>query len=262
MRPSLIGALVPHTPRDPFFSDVRLLMHFDDAALGARTAVDSSRFHHLGGAWHNTNDPGNTPPASGLYAPGLVGPDSAVFQAYGATMNNIFASGAVIGMPASADYALPGDFTIEFTIQPNGVWRSAGSTFKMLGSAQDTTGDIAGDWSFSQSNTGALLFGINPGVTVGTLSGNWGGTGVTSQIAAVRSGDNVLLFVNGVFQATAAGALGITLTAAHDIGIGGASDWAITNSQGSGKYDEVRITAAARYTAAGYAPATKPFPNR
>jgi len=245
---------------DPYAAFVRLLMHFEDEE-GTRPVVDV-RGHT--GTWRQVNDPFSEGTPSGIttFAP-LMGSSSVRFAPYGTTRPP-FASGALIAMYPSSDFAIAGDFTVEFLLRPEGSWRSAGSNFNILTTFSTSGAGETGDWGFAMTTEGKLAFGIqtSPTHTAVVETNAWGLEGVTTAIAAVRSGDTLRLFTDGVLRDTAIDA-SVTLTDSREIGIGAAPDWTSTffNNHAAGLFDEIRLTAFARYGPAGYTPRIAPFPN-
>lgn len=220
----------PPNPVDPFFSNVKLLMHME-GTNGSTTFIDQ-----IGHAI--------TPHGSAKI--------STAWSAYG-TSSALFAAATVdyLTLPASTDYTFAGDFTIEFTVNMNIL---PGGNIQIMGNYLTNT---PGHWMFRLQGSSSPIWYIHS-------AGNFISTAVTwvigqpHKVALVRSATTCSLYIDGVSTGTPLVVSGTLGLASNSIAIGADS----TGGSPSSCYvDEVRITnGTARYTA-NYTPSAVPFPN-
>ena len=154
-----------------------------------------------------------------------------------------------VNCPTSADFKLPGDFTMEFWLYQNNV-----GIDQIMG-----FGDAyaSGGWSLRLSN-GTLQFYIETGGSQYLLISAAITDNVFTHVAIERSGSAVTLFVDGVVAATAsnAGSIAASTTSVFRVG-GGPPD----SSDASVRIDDLRITkGVARYGGVGFSVPTSAYP--
>lgn len=161
---------------------------------------------------------------------------------------SLYANGtSYLSVPASADLAFSGDFTIELWVNYSAVdsgllvgqtWFNAGWVYVGLQYYSST-------WEFYAGTLGSFRYNGTP--TVGT----W------YHLAIVRKGTgtgNLKLYVNGVKHATEHTATGTVGSSAYPWHIGGGPD----SSDFTGYIDELRMSNVALYSA-DFTPANDPF---
>lgn len=219
-----IGVRVP----DPYFANVVSLMHLD----GNLTDVIAGRaWTTYGGGpfWDNTA------PLMGSASLDVSQENSSVYT------------------PWSSDFALgDGDFTIEVMFRPTG---SPSSTYPAILSNRASGG--SSNWNIVVQ-TGPRTLQVE--TSIGSMTGTTPLVdGQTYHIALCRHGSDLLLWLNGVLDAsrTVSGAMN---GGAYNLSIAQLS----SDSRGNwakGAYDEFRLTkGVARYTAP-FTPSALPFPD-
>ena len=209
---------------DPYFSSVLLLLHAD-GANAATTFTDSSSYGRTSTAYGNAQL-------------------STAQAKFGASSILLDGNGDYIDFPASADWALPGDFTLEFWYRPNGSVSK--NDFILV--------NTAGSGFFVIAGASNLYLYYGDGSTV-LLSGavTWSAS-TWHHVAVSRTGTTGKLFVNGTQVASA------TLSTSF----GGGSIFRVGNTSTyspNGNVDDVRITkGVSRYTSA-FTPPAAAFPN-
>jgi hypothetical protein len=230
------------TLSDPYFANVSLLLH-GEGTNGSTTFTDSSSLS-------KTILRGGTPQISTTRS--KIGNASILFNASGYNQSNYLYTTNL------TNFTFPGDFTIECWIYPVSMGATWGS---FILDTRDTSG--------SQSNTGWIInygyaangnkigFGGN---SAGVITSNVAPTlNVWTNIAVVRSGSVIKMYVNGVAQTQ-------TLTDStsynsQTFNMGRSANNASTTGI-AGNVDEVRITKGiARYTA-NFTPLSTPFPDQ
>jgi hypothetical protein len=209
---------------DPLWASVLALLHFDGAD-GSTTFTDQT-----GRVW-TAGDNAQI--------------DTAFFK-YGGASGLFDGTGDNVTSTTGADFRFgTGDFTIE--CYP----RTAGTSNTLAATRSGTNG-----WSFDMVANGRLRFYWGTGTNLITST-----TDIRSMnfphVAVCRSGTALRLFVNGVLEASTTSSFNNSGgSASLQIGASPASG----TPQFNGHIDELRITAAARYTA-NFTPPTRPFPN-
>lgn len=219
---------------DPYFANVKLLLHFDGAD-GSTTFTDV--LGHTCTA--NANAQIDTAQAKFGGASGLLdGVDDYV---------------RVTG--SSGFYLGGGDFTMECFVRP-----SSTVGLRFIASPRRVSG---ADWNWYWAQSGGTLYftGIGPGegATLVALSGGTLSTGGAFQhVAVTRSGDTWRLLLDGAVVDTDT-VSGSIYDANVDLLIG--ADASTAGREWAGHIDEFRLTVgAARYTGA-YTVPTAAFPN-
>jgi hypothetical protein len=245
--------------RKPY--SVVLLMQFDDQADGSTTVTDqvghTTSLYHVPGWTAEIATVSTTSP--------LMGAGSLVCHPYAETgsFSNIIAK-----IDSSTDFDLPGDFTIEFSI--NGPSSTTTPQYLFARGSQDGYNYTGGAylrmvWYF-EVHSGAVAFvdAVNS-VSVTPASGGYT-SGSLMQYAVTREGTTLRLYVNGVLKDSDSGSVNpISFSGGSgtgNISVGGPYQTysPLPNSWFSGKYDNIRITKGlARYTGATYTPSTDPF---
>lgn len=153
-------------------------------------------------------------------------------------------------------FSMSGDFTVEAWVRPD-VNTSQRTIVSKRG-----TGVAENEWSLVMTAAGKAQFTVFEDVTgtgffaVGTTTlaiNTW------HHIAGVRNGTDLLIFVNGVLEATAAGPAAVNVDVAP-LYIGRDSDTNTTRDW-DGWMDEVRITQGVAWYTANFTPAAAAFPN-
>jgi hypothetical protein len=204
---------------DAFWSSVALALELN-GTNGSTTFTDSSSFN-----------------VTGLTATGQA--SLSTTQKFNGSASAYFDGiGDYINVPASNDWKITGDYTVEARI-----YITAGQ-LNPIATATGSSG-----WEFYVSATGALVFNISDGgLTSDFLTSAAGVVSASSwhHVAAVKSGNSIFVFIDGTKVATRAA----TRVTSHSnvLRIGGTS-----TSSFKGYIDDVRITkATARYTGATY----------
>jgi hypothetical protein len=209
---------------DPWFSSVVLLLHFN-GTNGSTTFVDSS--------------------TSGKTASVSAGATiSTSSPKYGSASGSFNGSGS-LEYADSADWDLPGDFTIEGWINPS---TSVGS--RLIVNRQEIASATALQLRLDAGNTVSFVTrgiggtNVTTATTVSTLS-----TSTWTHVAAVRSGTSLAIYLAGVSSATATEAGLNSLSSSRPLMVGRFDDGGGANSVFVGGMDDLRITkGVARYT--------------
>ncbi len=242
-----LGAALSVIGEDPYYANVSLLLHAD-GTNGATAFPDNSPTPKTVTAAGNAQVSTVTP---------KFGTGSALFDG----------SGDYLSAPNSSDWVFgSAPFTIEAwintTANPTGglfgsiVTRGAGGVgpYSWLLATQDVGGFAKVRFLVSANSDASSSTSIFSTTTVNT--GAW------IFVAAVRDGNTLRLFINGVQEATGA-FTGAVFDSAAPLGVG-AAWYGFLSSWGNlytGKIDDLRITkGVARYTA-NFTPPTTPFPN-
>lgn len=214
---------------DPFFTDVAILLHMD-GANGGTTFTDSGpdtlAATVVGDAQTST-------------AQSKFGGASAVFDGAGD-----YISFPGLGLSTNA-------FTVEFWLRTTDSLQ-----YRALAGNQTST---LGVWQIllnsDAANDGTIGFWVR-GIAgaVATTSGGYN-DGSWHHFAAVRSGTTLELFVDGASEATATNSSDLSSAQNFNVGLQPGAGRAYT-----GYIDELRVTKAARYTAA-FTPQTAAFPD-
>ena len=209
---------------DPYFASVLLLLHAEGTD-GSTTFTDSSAYARVGTAADG---------AKLTTAQSKFGSSSIVLDG----------NGDYINFPASTDWALPGDFTLELWYRPNGSVTK--NDFVLCNTASSGFFVIVGASNLYLYYADGSTILVSGAVT--WTASAW------HHIAVARSGSTCKLFVNGAQVGSA------TVTTSF----GGGSIFRIGNAatySPNACIDEVRITkGVARYTAAFTSPIA-PFPD-
>lgn len=164
-------------------------------------------------------------------------------------------SGDFVSVPHSAAWQVgTGDFTFE-------LWFRLNSTGTQRALLDKRPASGTSEWSMGASSTNHVFFRMwNGSTTVIDLGGTATlTTGVWYHVAACRSGSTVRLFLDGAIEASGTQS-GSPTTNTQNLSIG--RDLAFPGTRDmDGWIEEIRMTRAARYTAAFTAPAA-PFPRR
>jgi hypothetical protein len=219
--------IVDDAAGDPQFANVVLLLHFDGGD-GSSTFVDSSvnAFSR-----YTADDVGNPPLQT-------------TAQAKFGTSSVYLLSTAQLVYADDPDLDIgTGDFTYECFVRLN----STGTVYYIA----KANGTNTPRWAFGSYLNG-LAWYVNgsPVLTGGALS-----TGVWMHIAAARSWSTLKLFLDGVEVASGTDSNDYTNSDRLSIGSDQTGGTAM-----NGYVDELRITAAARYTA-NFTPPTSAFPH-
>lgn len=206
---------------DPYFSDVKLLLHLD-GSNGATSATDSSSS------------------ARAITFYGNAQLTTADFK-FGSASLLLDGNGDYIDTPSSTDFAFPGDFTIEAWVY---LTTTSGSYKTIFGS---------GTYGLYHISNTLVWYSTAGGLTTfGTITNDaW------HHVAISRSGTSLKCFVDGVQSgSTLTSSTSFTCTTTWKIGYD-----AIGAAYLTSKVDEMRVTkGVARYTANFTAP-TAAFPN-
>lgn len=215
---------------DPFFANVMLLTHFNGVS-GATTTFDSS------------------PNARALTANGAVSLSDA--QVKFGTAASLFAGG-YWASPASADFAFPGDFTIEFQARKS-VDGAGGYDTVVL--TDTSNGSAANGWFIELSSVRGFLFAHAGGIPV--ISAQNPNDSLYHHWAVSRAGGTIYLFKDGVLLTSAAFTTSVLAQGQFGIGRNDVN----STYPFAGHIDEVRITkGVGRYTA-NFTPPTAASPD-
>lgn len=222
---------------EPFFSNTSLLLHFD-GTNGQTTTVDSGNFNRsvtLSGATLSTAGP-----------------------KFGTAALSMTATSHVATVPTSAQLEFgSGDFTVEFWAKPNTSQNGRSAVIHQVTNSTFTniqyligTDSGANGWSL-QCFVGGTLYVAQGGVQ---LVNQW------QHVAGVRSGGNIMLFVDGVLIATTAITGALNAPGSASLRVGTRVDTPATY-QFLGEIDDLRITkGVARYTSS-FTPPTAAHPD-
>jgi hypothetical protein len=226
---------------DSNFSNVTLLLH-GDGANNSTTFIDSSPSPRTVVA------NGNAKISTGIADP--FSNDQRGVMAFDGT-------GDYLTSAANAAFDLgSSNFTIELWCNFTSAANFGGLICK--GTAGDTTA-IAWSLEFNDSSNNVRFYlGGGPGYIL-TGTSNLRTANTWQHVAVCRSGNNTRLFVGGIQEGSTYTST-FTNTAGGQLTIG-TGFFAPATSTVNGYIDEVRITKAARYTAA-FATPTAPFPNQ
>jgi len=221
-------------PFDPYYENVSLLAHFDGTNASTVFTDNSTRPKTLTAV-------GNAQINTAIYK----------FETGSLLLDG---SGDYATIPSNADFNFgSGDFTIECWVRP-GALGTAGffSTYESTGTVGVVLGtDASGKPRFKIGNDSA------PGNNSDILSGTALATNTWTALAAVRSGNTMYLFVNGVLAGSLVTSRTVNTSVAY-IGKFYVNTGAFTFN---GRIDELRVTKGiARYTS-NYTPDTEPFPS-
>lgn len=163
-------------------------------------------------------------------------------------------TGDYLSTPDSPDWDLgSGDFTIDFWLRINAL----GANQQVIG--QWTGAGAQGAWFVQISTGGNLIFAYTTdGSTFLSKSFAWGAVASTwYHVAIVRSGDNLMAFVNGTQIGTTQSLTGATIFSANAVlTVGGNPS---TGQYSNGWLDEIRISrSVARWTST-FTPPTAPY---
>lgn len=144
----------------------------------------------------------------------------------------------ILNQDSFSGYNFTGDFTVEFWVKPNDV-----TGYKSFVSKWDTNNQL--QWSVAKGNT-RVTFKVSSDGTTSTT--NWGAgaplsIGTWVHVAAVRSGTNLLIYVNGELNRTVVGPSSIQSSGTADVVIGGAlvNDAIDPDKSVADEFDEVRL---------------------
>jgi hypothetical protein len=211
-------AFVPGSETDPYFSNVVALLHFD-GANGSTTFTDKAPSPH------------------GISVSGSVSISTAQ-SVFGGSSCSFGGGGAYLYTSSSADFAFPGDFTIEMRVR----FAAVGSTQNLI--VIQSNGGLGWDngWRISRSFVGT------------NWSSGWSpSAGVWYALALARSGSTMRIFVDGVLNASSTDT---TSFSSGPLNIGGNGGNGL-----NGWMDELRITnGVCRYTG-NYTVRSLPFPD-
>lgn len=207
------------------FTSVSLLLHMEDVD-GSTTFSDSSGTTKTVTAYGNAH----------------IESDQSKFGVTSGYFNGV---GDYLQVTDHADFDIPGDFTIEFWLYPTSFYKSGG-----FEQCPFSFGAVMGSPSIRVYETGKLLFydpSVGSDLTSVALNLNaW------NHVAVVRSGTSVKIYMDGVLRRTDTYS---TSVAPAEIYIGREKS---TYGGYIGYIDELRISKAARYTAA-FTPPSAPF---
>jgi hypothetical protein len=214
---------------DPYFANVSLLMHMDGVDGGtAFMDVKNKSVTAVGGAVTSTTSSGK------------FGASSAWFNG----------SSAYLSIPASADFAFDGDFTLEAWVYVN----STGVDRTIL--SNRVTGG-SGDWMLLVNPARSITWYYDSDAT--SISTPALSVNAWHHVAAVRAGTKLTVYADGAAggSVTKSGAIGLSNAALRVGFLGGNPNWYY-----NGSVDEVRITkGVARYTA-NFTPPTAAFSDQ
>lgn len=212
---------------DPQWDNVALLLHCD-GANGSTTFVDET---------------GKVPVTEGSPT---ISTSQSVFG--GASLSCVPAGSALL-YSSHADFAFPGDFTVEFFFRsetPPGALFEFGNQIGTVGIGTWSTGRM--DYSYTIGGGG----GGQMGAATGLAAGVWYHWAIT------RQGGTVRMFLGGVLDREI---LGYTTPINQGFFRIGASSIFHPSATSKAFFDEVRITkGVARYTTS-FTPPTAPFPD-
>lgn len=219
---------------EPYFTSVGLLLHFN-GANGQTTTVDSSQ----------------TPKTMTMSGSAL----STTLPKFGAASLSLTGGVQVVSTPTSADFQMgSGDFTIECWVK---ISSFSGDQTVLIHQSSGAVTDIGFIIAVSG---GAINFQMGSGGSIYAPISTGGIVGQWQHVAAVRFGNTLTIYVDGVAGGTTATVTGLSMNAASggSLRIGNRLDGLY---QFIGSVDEVRITkGVARYTA-NFTPPDAPFPD-
>jgi hypothetical protein len=220
---------------DPYFTDVILLLGFEDADGSTSTTDDSSK-------------------AQSMTFAGNAQTDTAQFK-FGTSSLLLDGTGDHIHCsPAANDFALGTEFTVEARIRKN----ANGSRQNILGAVAGSIGQTG--WQLYVDANDDLCFAMYDGGVLTTLTGTWApSTGTWYHVAADRNASNVVrVYADGVMLNSATINYAMVTNNRFDIGLerGVGNYW-------NGWIDEARVTnGTARYNSdSGYTVPTDRFPR-
>lgn len=214
---------------DPYFANVSLLLHAD-GTNGSTSVLDSSLRTKTVTAQNG-------------------GTITTTYKEFGT--GSLVASDGYYTSPSDADFALPGDYTLEMWIYPTGGSVSALQSLFNIGRF-DTGMLFRYDGNPTTAAFQSYVLGNANGWNITPLTDN-----VWHFIVIQISAGNQYLYIDGIKQATVWPTLGSI--PAHDITIGTSAH--LLSETFLGYIDEIRLTkGVARYTG-DFTPPTAPFPN-
>lgn len=227
---TLVKELYTSAP-DPYIANVILLLHGDGVA-GSTAFVDSS------------------PAPKPITLTGSASITSA-YKKFGSGAIAFAGGSAANYLSAGTDFALPGDYTVEFFVRWNST--TAGKADNLFSVV--TTNGLSVYWDGGKYSANRLR--VSNQAVDNPIDYAWAPTvGQMYHIAACRQGTTVRLFIDGVQVASA------TMATSHPAGearIGGSTTTASGIGTIDGQIDELRITkGVARYTGA-FTPPTDRF---
>lgn len=236
MGPPLLagGASVPAT--DPYFANVKSLLHFD-GTNGSTTFTDV-----IGNTWTaSVATISTTSPKFGTGS-GLFGPGTLISTTYSTTNFDWWTT----------------SYTIEAWVKPNTLtnwsYNSSGSIPVLCGNM--TFNSLTDYWSFGPNSSGQVMFYYYNGAQNRVTSTATLSTGVWTHVAMVNDAGTIRFFVGG----TASGSAAISGTPQSSSGVTMLIGQG-NNTNIDGNVDDFRITkGTARYTA-NFTPPTSAFPN-
>ncbi len=158
-------------------------------------------------------------------------------------------TGDYLTAPASTDWVLDADFTIDFRYRPT-VTPIDNEFFVGTG---NNSGTPSGSWLFIRhQSTGFMYFIVNGTGNVGAVWNPVGGTWY--HVAATREGTDVKIFIDGTILDSGTISGGITSNSILYIGIG-----SNLNDPLNGRIDEVRILKGEAAWTANFTPPTAPY---
>jgi len=216
-------------------SFTKILLHMDGADAST-TFTDSN----AGGSAHTFTAAGN---AQIDTADSKFGGASGLFDG----------TGDWISTPDHADYTLgSGDFTIDGWIKPN-----ATGQLNLAGQC-DSAGTFPNmAWIILRNPSNHLNLQVSDGSAITGVTGSASVvTGSWYHFAAVRSGNSLLLFVNGILDGTTAFS-GTVHDSANNLRIGAAGE--VTTSTWNGWIDEFRLSVGVARWTANFTPPNSPY---
>jgi len=235
----------PNADKDPYFSNVSLLLHMD-GTNGSTTFTDSSSnnlSYASSGVTTATSD--KKFGSASAYSPNA---NSHV------TYESSYGSGPL--------HFGNGDFTVEFWLKQDGLQVDP---LAVIGSACNTYPYwvyLLGAWNVMYSTAGRLGFsrsnGNNSSVRLlefDVPDNTW------SHVAIVRSGTSLAAYVDGSLASSATISSSLTFTSDGRLGLFRHDNRSASGIGSAGYIDELRITkGVARYTGT-FTPPSAPFPN-
>lgn len=217
---------------DPAFENVSALLHFDGAE-DSTTVIDD----------------GPSPKTFAAYGGAKISTSQSMFGGAALTLNG---STDYVQCLASADFAFPGDFTIEFWALKNA---DGSGGYDNVATTDTSNGSAINGWFLELSNSrGVSMWSNGNKVIEVAVNPN---DDVWHHWAVARSGNTVRAFKEGLVIATSTFADAIAADGVF--GIGGSS--ISTSYRFNGIIDDLRITkGVARYTA-NFSPPASAFQN-
>jgi hypothetical protein len=200
---------------------------------------------------HFAVTPGGTPKVMSVNASAQVDTAQSKFGGASAVFDGV---GDYISTPDHSDFVLgSGDFTAECWVRFSDKTKTAAFMCQW-----DASGQMSWMTLWNGTNQLAMASSVNGSTNVGL--GNWTWLPNNDQwyhVALVRSGTNILIYVDGVALGAAATLSGALFNSTAPLTIGGRTD--VTTTTLAGWIDEARLSVGiARYTAT-FTPAAAPF---